>query len=207
MPYQLPSLFAATLHHNVPDKLNDSNWFIRTKKMMGTLNTITMTGIVTGKLPVLAEAEREEWDRSDGMLSGFVYGQMSDEYQHLIEDCKTGTAAWATLKAYFEKSTIGYYMPACAELYKIHHDPDCPISTYLQALQSAKQKLYAFGISIDDTKFKDVLLMHIDKSFYAVCLNILTQFPEPDLVKIKVMLTSTMATDFVTIKSEGAFAT
>ncbi|KAG5351729.1 hypothetical protein C0989_005130 [Termitomyces sp. Mn162] len=136
--------------------------------------------------PGLFPAEKKEWDRSDGMLSGFVYGWVSDEYQYLIEDCKTGTAAWATLKAHFEKSTIGYCMAACAKFYKIHHDPDHPISTYLQALQSAKQKLSAFGVNIDNTKFKDS--------------------PKLDLAKIKVMLTSSTATDPVTIESERASA-
>ncbi|KAG5337130.1 hypothetical protein J132_04149 [Termitomyces sp. J132] len=101
---------------------------------MGALCTISMTWITAGKLPVLAEAEKKEWDRSDGMLSGLIYGQVSDEYQYLIEDCKTGTAAWATLKAHFEKSTIKYHMAACAKFYKIHHDPNHPISAYLQAL-------------------------------------------------------------------------
>ncbi|KAG5725234.1 hypothetical protein E4T56_gene10149 [Termitomyces sp. T112] len=85
-------------------------------------------------------------------------------------------------------------------------DPNHLISAYFQALQSAKQKLSAFGININNPEFKDVLLMHLDKSFHSVCLNILAQSPKPDLAKIKVMLTSSTATDSVTIGSEGASA-
>ena len=206
MSYSIPHSFAVTLQHNVPDKLDDSNWFIWTKKMMGALRTIAMTGIATGQLPALSPEERKDWDRSDGMLSGYIYGRVSDEYQYLIEDCDTGATAWAALKAHFEKSTIGYRMAAREEFYQIHHDSDCPISAYLQALQSAKQKLAAFGVTIDDTEFKDVLLMHLDDSFHAVRLNILAQSPEPDLAKIKVMLASSTAADPVTIKLEGANA-
>ncbi|KAG6895668.1 hypothetical protein C0992_013383 [Termitomyces sp. T32_za158] len=191
MSYQLPHSFASTLHHNVPEKLDDSNSFTWTKKMTGALWTVSMTGIATGKLPILSLRRRRIG---------------TDEYQYLIEDCNTGTAAWAALKAHFEKSTIRYRMAARAGFYDIRHDPDRPISAYIQALQSARQKLAAFGVNIDDNEFKDVLLMHLNDSFHTICLNILAQSSEPDLAKIKVMLTSSTAADPVTIKLEGANA-
>ncbi|KAG6894569.1 hypothetical protein C0992_005571 [Termitomyces sp. T32_za158] len=105
MSYQLSHFFALMLHHNVPEKLDNSNWFTWTKKMTAALQTVSMTGIATGKLPTLSLEEKKDWDRSDRMLSGYIYGQVSDKYQYLIEDCDTGTTAWAALKAHFKKST------------------------------------------------------------------------------------------------------
>ncbi|KAG5719972.1 hypothetical protein E4T56_gene6864 [Termitomyces sp. T112] len=136
-----------------------------------------MTGIVTGKIPALNLEERKNWDRSDGMLSGYIYRRVSDGYQYLVEECETGTAAWAVLKAHFKKSTIGNQMIAHAAFYQI-----------------------------DNTKFKNVLLMHLNDFFHTVCLSILAQSPEPDLAKIKEMLASSAATDPVNIKSEDALA-
>ncbi|KNZ78746.1 hypothetical protein J132_10234 [Termitomyces sp. J132] len=165
-------------------KIDDSNWFIWTQKMMGALHTIGMTGIVTGKIPALNLEEKKDWDRSDGMLSGCIYRRVSDEYQYLVQYYETGTTAWAALKACFKKSTIVNCMTACAAFYKVQYEPSCPIFVYIQALQSTKQKLTAFGVQIDNTNFKDVLLI----------------LPNPDLAKIKVMLASSAATDSVTIK-------
>ncbi|KNZ78760.1 hypothetical protein J132_10248 [Termitomyces sp. J132] len=159
-------------------KIDDSNWFIWTQKMMGALHTIGMTGIVTGKIPALNLEEKKDWDRSDGMLSGCIYGRVSDEYQYLVQYCETGTTAWAALKACFKKSTIGNCMTACAAFYKVQYEPSCPIFVYIQALQSTKQKLTAFGVQIDNTNFKDVLI-HLEDSFHTVCLSILTQSPKP----------------------------
>ena len=51
--------------------------------MMGTLYTIAMTGIASGQLPALSP-ERKDWNRSDGILSGYIYGWVSDEYEYLI---------------------------------------------------------------------------------------------------------------------------
>ena len=61
------------LHYNVSDKLNDSNWFTWTKKMMGALQTIAMTGIATRQLPTLSPKERKDWDRSNRMLIEYIY--------------------------------------------------------------------------------------------------------------------------------------
>ncbi|KAG6875872.1 hypothetical protein C0993_006955 [Termitomyces sp. T159_Od127] len=161
--YQLPHYFALTLHHNVLNKLDDSNWFIWTKK--GTLCTVSMTEIATSTLLLFSGGRRS--------------------------DCETGTAAWAALKAFFEKSTIGSCMAAHA------------------ALQSTKEKLAAYSVKFDNTEFKDVLLMHLDEAYHSIQLSIFAQSSEPDLLQIKQMLISSIATKsmITTIKSEDALAT
>lgn len=175
--------------------------------MKGTLRSIGMASIADGTIPNGMDAtELKDWVASDARLSGYFYGQVSDEYQHLIKDAEAGSTAWAALKANFERSTIGYRMTARAEFYEITHDPSRPISAYLQSLQAAKQKLAAYGVKIEDTEFKDVLLMRLDESFHPVRFSILSQSPEPDLAKIKVMLTSSTAADPISIKLEGAYA-
>ncbi|KAF5373997.1 hypothetical protein D9615_009925 [Tricholomella constricta] len=232
MSYQIPTSFGAQLRYDVPDQLDDSNWFTWSKKMKMALLAIGMAGITTGKKPDgLDVKEEKEWKASDGRLAGMLYGRISDEYQHLVEDLETGTAAWAALKAHFERSTIGYRMAARSEFYDITHDPSRPITSYIQSLQSAKQKLAALNVKIDDTEFKDVLLMHLDESFHsvrlhvdrarrpvavdvrimgrfcvqrgAVLINVLAQTTEPDLDKIKSMLASSTAADPVSVKIEA----
>ncbi|KAG6815912.1 hypothetical protein H0H87_010315 [Tephrocybe sp. NHM501043] len=127
-----------------------------------------MISITSGQISILSAEEKREWDISDEKLSEYIYGQVSDEYQHLIKDSETGSPAWK------------------------------------MALQSAKQKLTTFGVTINNTEFKDVLLMNFADFFHTICLNILTQLTEPDLTKIKAMLTSSSATDHISIKSSLA---
>ncbi|KAG6816547.1 hypothetical protein H0H87_005253 [Tephrocybe sp. NHM501043] len=137
MSYQILASFATMLHHTITAKLDDSNWFIWSKKMISALCTIDMSAIVMGSAAYLSKSKRKEWNMSDGKLSEYIFGLVSDEYQYLVEDTETGSAAWTALKGHFKKSTIGYHMSACKELYNIKHDAFCPISAYIQSLQSA----------------------------------------------------------------------
>jgi hypothetical protein len=60
----------------------------------------------------------------------------------------------------------------------------------------------ALGCKIEDIEFKDVLLMHLDESFHAARISILTQSVEPSLDDIKRILTSSTSANNVTIKIE-----
>ncbi|KNZ81097.1 hypothetical protein J132_03088 [Termitomyces sp. J132] len=142
--------------------------------MMGDLHTIGMTGIVTSKIPTLNQKEKKDCDRLNQIRcckSTLIEGsQMSINILSRIMRLVLLPGLLA-LQAYFKKLTIGNWMIAYAGLCK--------------ALQSVKQKLAAFGVQINNTKFKNVFLMHLNDSFHTVCLSILTQTPKSNFVKIK----------------------
>ncbi|KII82665.1 hypothetical protein PLICRDRAFT_181189 [Plicaturopsis crispa FD-325 SS-3] len=75
-------------------------------------------------------------------------------------------------------------------LYSVVHDPQQPVSLYIQSLTAARAKLDALGVKIDDQEFKDVLLMRLDDSFSSLRTTILAQSHEPDLARISSLLTS-----------------
>ncbi|KII92321.1 hypothetical protein PLICRDRAFT_172421 [Plicaturopsis crispa FD-325 SS-3] len=75
-------------------------------------------------------------------------------------------------------------------LYSVVHNPQQPVSLYIQSLTAARAKLDALGVKIDDQEFKDVLLMRLDDSFSSLRTTILAQSPEPDLARISSLLTS-----------------
>jgi hypothetical protein len=95
------------------------------------------------------------------MMTAYIYMRVEDEYHYLIEDLESGRDAWAALKKHFECSTMGYCMTACEEFYEITRDPSKPIDFYIQSLTSTQKKLKSLGVTIDGTKFNDVLLIHL----------------------------------------------
>lgn len=158
-------------------------------------------GIASGK-PPSDPKEHAEWERLDKRAVAFIYMRVEDEYHYLIEDLESGQAAWTKLANHFQRSTMGHRMAARSEFYEITHDPSRPIEFYIQSLQASKRKMEALGCKIDDTEFKDVLLMHLDPSFHPVRINILTQKAEPTLDDIKSILTSSATANDVMVKSE-----
>ena len=199
MSIQIPSSITSMLP-SIP-KLNATNWFDWSKHMKMFFLGAGITGISSGNPPTEVK-EKERWDALDRMLTAYIYMKVEDEYQYLIEDLVSGKEAWNALKKHFEHSTMGHRMNARKEFYDIIHDPSKSIEFYIQSLTSAQKKLSSLGVTIEDKEFKDVLLMHLDPSFYSVRTTILAQKAEPTLDDIKSILTSSTAADEVTVKLE-----
>ncbi|KII87549.1 hypothetical protein PLICRDRAFT_177295 [Plicaturopsis crispa FD-325 SS-3] len=126
----------------------------------------------------------------DGTLLPFIWSKIALEWQFLVEDAVGAVATWKALQAHFEKSTMSNRLAARQALYSVIHDPQQPVSLYVQSLTAARAKLDALGVKIDDQEFKDVLLMRLDDSFDSLRTTILAQSPEPDLARILSLLTS-----------------
>lgn len=185
--------------------LSDDNWFVWSKKMKMFLMGAGMAAVATETKAPTDPKAKEEYERIDSQLVAYIYTKVSEEYQYLVEDCATGTLAWTALKKHFEKSTMGHRMAARREFYNIDHDPSLPISQYIQIVTAARLKLAAYGVTIEDTEFIDVLLMNIHESYHNVRSSILMESTEPTLDRIKNMLTgSAAAADTTTVKLELA---
>lgn len=180
-------------------KLNDTNWFDWSKKMKMFFLGSGVDGIASGH-PPSDPKEYAEWEKLDKRALAFIYMRVEDEYHYLIDDLESGRAAWAKLAGHFQRSTMGHRMTARSEFYAITHDPSRPIEFYIQSLQASKKKMEALGCKVDDTEFKDVLLMHLDPSFHSVCVNILAQKTEPTLDDVKAILTSSAAAIDMVVK-------
>lgn len=184
--------------------LDDTNWFVWSKKFKMFFIGAGVPQVTTGA-QIDDTKLKAEFDKINSQLLAFVYTKVSDDYQYLVEDCNSASAAWTSLKKHFEKSTMGHRMAARREFYNIHHDSSLPISQYIQSVTAARAKLTAFGVTIEDSEFIDVLLMNIHESFHQIRASILMEASEPSPDRIKSMLTgSAAATDLVSIKQESS---
>jgi hypothetical protein len=199
MSYSIPNA-VTNMILTIP-KLNDSNWFKWSKKMKVVFLGADIQGIASGTIPT-ETAAKERWDKLNMMITAYIFMAVEDDYQYLIEDLESGLDAWKKLKDHFERSTMGHRLTARKEFYEITHDSSRPISHYVKSLLAARKKLDSIGCKIDDTEFKDVLLMHLHPSYHGVRTTILAQKTEPTLDDVKSILTSSAAADIVDVKDE-----
>jgi hypothetical protein len=182
-------------------KLNDSNWFTWIKKMKMVFLAAGLDGIASGSAPS-EKAQKDRWDKLDSLMLPHLYMAIEEDFQYLVEDEDTASAGWAKLKDHFQRSTLGARMVARKEFYDITHNPNRPISQYVQSVLAAKSKLVSLGCAITDTEVMDVLLMRLDPSYHPVRITILSQKSEPKLEDVKAILTASSASHDVIIKSE-----
>jgi len=155
-----------TLISSLP-KLNNSNWFLWSKKMKMVFLAAELPGIVGGNVPT-EPREKTAWDRRDTMMLAYLFMVIEEDLQYLVEEEESASVAMKKLREHFERSTMSMQIMARRELYDIVHDVSKSISHYVQSLLAARQKLEAFGCKIDDTEFKDVLLMHLHSSLHSI---------------------------------------
>jgi len=175
--------------------LTASNWHEFAKGMKMFFLGVGMDGIITGSLPS-GSSELASWKKLDRQIIAYIYTKVDPDYQYLIQDLESGQEAWKALRSHFEKSTMGHRMQARENFYSVTHDPSKPIDFYIQSLKAAKSKLSALGVQVDDTEFMDVLLMHLDPSFYTIRTTILTQ-KDPTLEDIITILTSSTSANII----------
>jgi hypothetical protein len=174
--------------------LDATNWYDWSKGMKMFFMGAEVDGIASGSPPSDA-TELAAWRKLDKKITAYIYSKVHADYHYLIEDLESGAEAWKKLKAHFQKSTMGNRMQARKELYAVEHDPSRPVDFYIQAMTSAKKKLTALGCNVEDTEFKDILLMNLHTSFHPIRTNILAQSTEPTLDEMKTLLTSSTSAD------------
>ncbi|CAK5274255.1 unnamed protein product [Mycena citricolor] len=156
---------------------------------------------VMGKGPKADESDQVALDR---MLLPYLYTKIEEQYQPLLDDFESATAAWAALKAHFEKSSMSTRMAARAELHSIPHDPTKDIDVYIRAVGDAVKKPAAMGVSIDSTIHKDVLLMNLHPAFHTVCTILLARSPGLKLEDCITQLASSSSDPGVVLKIEDS---
>ncbi|GJJ09167.1 hypothetical protein Clacol_003389 [Clathrus columnatus] len=167
--------------------LNTANWFTWSKQMKMFFLGCNTPQVTTGTLPTDA-AQLAKFNVMNALLTAHIYSKVLPEHLHIIEDETTATSAWAKLKAHFKKPTVGHRMAAWRAFYYIRHDPEQPISKYIQDVSATCAKLKTFGCTVTDTKLIDVLLMNLDESLHHIHAIILSQKEEPDLSSVKNIL-------------------
>jgi hypothetical protein len=183
--------------------LSASNWYDFAKGMKMFFLGVGVDGIASGSPPSDA-AELTKWQKLDRQIIAYIYAKVDPDYQYLIQDLESGAAAWKALKAHFEKSTMGHRMQARQKFYAVTHDTSKPVDFYIQALSTASRRLAAVGIKIDDTEFKDVLLMNLDSSFHPIRTTILAQKTEPTLEEVKTLLTSSTSAEVLPLSNSSS---
>ncbi|RDB24024.1 hypothetical protein Hypma_008876, partial [Hypsizygus marmoreus] len=159
--------------------LDDTNWSDWSTSMRMYLKAMKVKGIMDDYVPPAAELKA--WNEKDEEMLPVMYITVHADYRYLLEGLDSGKAACQKLKAHFNCSTMRHHITACADLYGIIHDPELPIDKYIQSLTAVQKKLKDLECTIDNLKFINVLLMHLDSSFHPVHTYILAQKTEPDL--------------------------
>ena len=141
-------------------------------------------GIMSGS-PLSDKAQKDKWDQLNTLMLPYLSLAIEKDFQYLVEDKDTVSAAWTKLKDHFEHSTLGARIVAWKEFYDITHNPNCPISQYVQSVRAAKNKLISLRYTITNTEVMDVLLMWLNPFYYPVRITILSQKSEPKLKNVK----------------------
>jgi hypothetical protein len=92
-----------------------------------------------------ADITKKDQVALDRMLVPYLYSKVSEDYQYLIEDASSASAAWTALKGHFEKSNMTNRMVARGELHAISHNPLKEVTVYIRAMADAVAKLKAMG--------------------------------------------------------------
>jgi gag-polypeptide of LTR copia-type len=194
---------AAAILSQVP-MLDGSNWFTFEKRIKMYSVGCGAPEIHSGTPPTNTTA-KAKFDTLDSILVAYLSTVVSDEYQYLVEDEDTTSAAFKRLKAHFQKPTVGHHMAAQQEFYDVAHDPNQPIAQYVQAVKAASARLSAYGVTVGDEELVDVLLMNLHESFHPICASILMAKPDPSSTDVINSLTgSAAASELISIKVEDA---
>lgn len=181
--------------------LDSTNWSTWQNHMERFFIAVGIEGISSGDLPSDPK-DLKDWKSVDKKLSSYLWGRIGEDYRGLIDGVHSAREAWGILKGQFQSSSMANRITARMTLYGISHDPSRHISVFIQSLTAARRNLTNVGVKIDDTEFKDIMLMRLDSSFESVRLSILSSTTEPDLEKVKSMLLNKAAADETVVKIE-----
>lgn len=173
-------------------KLDTSNWAKWQKGFRMFLLGLDALWVIEGLGSDAPTADQASLDRQ---IVPYLFSNVSEEYQYLVEDCDSAIAAWSALKAHFEKSNLTNRMLARKELHTVTHDPSKDIMLYFLAVLAAVQKLAALGVVIGEQEHTDIVLMNLDPAYSSARSVLLTRTEEPSLQVVKDVLTVTASSD------------
>lgn len=188
----IPSFLSTSLIGNV--KLGDDNWLEWSESMEMFFVGVGAEWVTSGTI----EKGYESYDKS---LVAYIYASMAPEQRFRIRGIKSAMEAWSTLKALYNKSTMGRRIRAREALDAIEHDISRPMDFYIQSITVAFEVLKNLGETVSDTTISDHILRHLHSSYHPVRTSILAQETEPSLSRIKTILLGSASSDLY-VKSE-----
>ncbi|KAF7333941.1 hypothetical protein MSAN_02396000 [Mycena sanguinolenta] len=120
----------------------------------------------------------------DSELVWTIYSHVHADYQGLIEEEKSGLAAWKILKAHFEKSSMSRRLKARSDFYRTEHEPSLPIDVYIGKVTSARKALKGLGCEPGEVETADILLLNLHPSWATVRTTITSNKDEQKLEDI-----------------------
>ncbi|KAK7034906.1 hypothetical protein R3P38DRAFT_3493254 [Favolaschia claudopus] len=193
-----PPAITSALTATLTVTLDGSNWATFVKKfrifLLG-LNALWVLDAGPG-----TEADNIVLDR---MIVSHLYSHVHDDFQYLVEDLVSATAAYKAPKGHFEKSTMTNRILGHAELIAIRHNATKEVSVYIRAMADAAKKLTAMNVTIDETYHKDLLLINLHPSFSAVRAVLLARATEPTLKEVTDLLTASSGDPGIKQEDDG----
>lgn len=140
----------------------------------------------------------------DSQLPFYIYNTLEEDLQYLVAGKVSGLEQWKAVVGYFQKSNLGSRLEARKAFNNVEHDPSKPLSIYVHDVVKAAQVLKDLSVTVDDSEVRDLLLNNLHKSYLSVKTSILTASDEPDLKKVKSILTGS-SLSVLQIKQEEGF--
>ncbi|CDO74294.1 hypothetical protein BN946_scf184802.g2 [Trametes cinnabarina] len=130
-------------------------------------------GVATGTEERLTTREKQErWDlQAENAFTIIGLSIKPDQYEY-IWDAKTGPAAWAALRAIYEKNSRANRIALKREFYITRHDLNAPIHEYTNRIMALANRLKAIGVTLKDKDIVDVLIFNLDPSWASIASSL-----------------------------------
>lgn len=139
----------------------------------------------------------------DMQLSLYIYNTLEDELQYLVAGKHSGLEQWKAVVGHFQKSNLGSRLEARKAFNSVEHDPSKPLSIYVHDVVKAAQVLKDLSVNVEEDEIRDLLLNNLHHSFLSVKTSLLTSSDEPDLAKVKSILTGSSLSILQIKEEEG----
>lgn len=138
------------------------------------------------------KTELAEWEaKAEDGLSLIALSVATSQKQY-IRDATDGPAAWAALKAIYEKNSTSTRVSLKRRFFAYRHNIKHPISDYITDITSLASQLKAIGVALVDQDITDVLIYALAPEYSDVATALMTR---SDADKLKVSDVSAALTE------------
>ena len=161
--------------------------------------------VVLGTMPKPADLkDLDAWEAKDRCGYSLLYFLLGSNYHSIITELSSGSAAWNTLKGKYKKDSSATHLTLCNQFYTIHHDPSCPVSIFIDAIQSIAHQLKAINYAPGKNEVEDIILLCLDATFEPVWSSLITQKKSASLQDIITAVKEFEANQIIICISSGS---
>jgi hypothetical protein len=148
------------------------------------LREIDALGIVTGDETTPtgtgdeADLKISAWEKKNAKALNCIILSIGEDHYRYVENCTTGTEAWAALKDKYEKSGRANRVAMKHQLYSCRHDPDRPIQDFIDEITTLWRRLGGIGVRLTEADIVDVFLFNLHESWSSTASSLCISLTE-----------------------------